>query len=293
LGWIFGGLWTIGWICAVCFAASIAKDLRVYDRTNAIEVPVTTTANKLTVKVTEPEIRYSGNIWWVHDNDNVGWDITDNTMKYNNVKVRVDKSEDSFYHIKYYKYSAGRSLADVQERAAQTGFNIAAEDSVLNLGSGLTINRSSKFRGQGVIVEIQVPVGKKIRFDESLENAYNPWVVRRSSDYRSWNRHDRIDWDYDDYFDWNVDQDYVMTSDGKLKKPEDVILDKKGVRELKTSTDSLKQKIEEREKQNERDRQKLEEMENKNDTQESTTRVQKKNKEVYNFIAMPFVPLVI
>jgi hypothetical protein len=84
-----------------------------------------------------------------------------------------------------------------------------------------------------------------------------------------------------------------MTSDGKLKKPEDVVLDKKGVRELKSSTDSLKQKIEEREKQNERDRQKLEEMENKNDTQESTTKVQQKNKEAYNFIAMPFVPLVI
>lgn len=293
LGWTFGGLWTIGWICAVCFAASIAKDVRVYDRTNAIDVPVTTSANELIVKVNEPEIRYSGNIYWIHD-DNAGWDITDNTMKYNNVKIRVDKSDDSSYHVKYYKYSAGKSLADVQARAAQTGFNISSQDSILNLGSGLTINSSSKFRGQGVIVEIEVPVGKKIRFDESLENAYSPWVVRRTATYRNWGTpRYRIDWDYDEYFSWDVNQDYVMTSDGKLKKPEEVIKDKKGVRELKTSADSLRQRIEEREKQNERDRQKLDEMQENANSQESTTKAQTKKEQPYTFVAMPFVPLVI
>ena len=293
LGWIFGGLWTIGWICAVCFAASIAKDLRVYDRTNAIEVPVTTSMNKMTVKVNEPEIRYSGNVWWIQ-NDNAGWDISDNTMKYNNVKIRTAKSDDSFYHVKYYKYSAGRNLADVQNRASQTVFNIGAEDSILNLGSGLTINSNSKFRGQGVIVEIQIPVGKKIRFDETLEFAYSPWVIRRSNQYRNWDgpRY-RVDWDNDDYFDWNVNQDYIMTSDGKLMKPDEVILDQKGVKELKSNADSLKMKIEEREKQNEKDRQRLEEMQNR-DTEQNTTKVKaKEDKETFTLITMPFVPLVI
>jgi phage shock protein PspC (stress-responsive transcriptional regulator) len=293
LGWIFGGLWTIGWICAVCFAASIAKDLRVYDRTNAIDVPVPTAINRLNVKVTEPQIRYSGNVWWIHD-DNAGWDITDNTMKYNNVKIRVEKSDDSSYHVKYYKYSAGRSLADVQERAAQTGFTISAEDSTLNLGSGLTINSSSKFRGQGVIVEVQVPVGKKIRFDETVEDAYSPWVIRKSArEYRNWGgpRY-RIDWDYDEYLNWDVNQDYVMTSDGKLKKPEDVINDNRGVRELKSSADSIRQEIEKREKQIEKDRRRLQEIEEKNDTQ-STTKTKLKKEMPYKLVAIPFVPLVI
>ncbi|MGZ3858502.1 MAG: PspC domain-containing protein [Flavisolibacter sp.] len=293
LGWTFGGLWTIGWVCAICFAASIAKDLRVYDRTNAIDVPVSTTARKLSVNVNEPEIRYSGNVWWIHS-DNTGWDISDNTMKYNNVKVRVDKSEDSSYHVRYYKYSFGRSLADVQERAGQTGFHISAQDSVLNLGSGLTITSNSKFRGQGVIVEILVPVGKMIRFDESLENAYSPWVVRRSVNYRNWGgpRY-RIDWDYDDYFNWDINQDYIMTTEGKLKKPEEVIMEKQSVRELKSSSDSLKQKIEEREKQNEKDRKQLEELDRQKNSPESTTQVTQKKREANRLIVMPFVPLVI
>jgi hypothetical protein len=249
--------------------------------------------NKLTVKVNEPEIRYSGNVWWIHD-DNAGWDISDNTMKYNNIKIRLEKSDDSAYHVKYYKYSAGRNLADVQNRASQTIFNIAAQDSTLNLGSGLTINSSSKFRGQGVIVEVQIPVGKKIRFDETLENAYSPWVVRRSVQYRNWGgpRY-RVDWDNDDYFDWNVNQDYIMTSDGKLRKPEEVILDQKGVRDIKTSADSLKMKIEERERQNEKDRQRLEQIQDSG-TEQNTTKVKaKEDKETFTLITMPFVPLVI
>jgi phage shock protein PspC (stress-responsive transcriptional regulator) len=294
LGWTFGGLWLIGWICAISFAASIAKDLRMYDRTDAIEVPMATTPNKLTVRVNEPEIRYSGNVWWIHSDD-AGWDITESTMKYNNVKVRVDKSDDSSYHVKFYKYSAGRSLADVQNRAGQTGFNIAVQDSTLNLGSGITINQASKFRGQGVIVEIQVPVGKKIRFDESLRDAYNPWVVRRASrDYRGWNSpRYRIDWDYDEYSGWDYNQDYIMTSDGKLKKPEEVVKDKKGVHELKSSADSLQHQIEEREKQNERDRQRLEELQQQRDSESTTQAQHQKAEEPYQIIAMPFVPLVI
>ena len=249
--------------------------------------------NKLTLKVNEPEIRYSGNVWWIQ-NDNAGWDISENTMKYNNVKIRMDKSEDSFFHVKYYKYSAGRNLADVQNRAAQTMFNIDVVDSTLNLGSGLTINSASKFRGQGVIVEIQVPVGKKVRFDESLENAYSAWVVRRSVQYRNWGgpRY-RIDWDNDEYLNWEVNQDYVMTSEGKLMKPDELLQQQKESKGSKNNADSLKKKIEEREQQNEKDRQRLEEMQN-SDTEQNTTKAKtKEDKETFTLVTMPFVPLVI
>ncbi|HEX2606597.1 MAG TPA: PspC domain-containing protein [Flavisolibacter sp.] len=296
LGWIFGGLWTIGWFCAVSFAASMAKDLRVYDRTNAIEVPVNSAGiNKMTLQVNEPEIRYSGNLWFIHD-DNAGWDINDNQMKYNNVKVRVGKSDDSAYHIRVYKYSAGRSLADVQERASQTGFSVSQVDSTLNLSSGLTIDQKSKFRGQAVLLEILVPVGRKVRFDESLIAAYNPWVIRKAnSNNRYWNRrYNQTDWDDDDYLDWKADQDYIMTAEGKLRKPEEVVIDNKGVRELKSNEDCLQLKIEEREKQLEEDKKKLEEIRIKRE-QESTT-IHKKGEldaQAFQPISSPFVPLII
>jgi phage shock protein PspC (stress-responsive transcriptional regulator) len=220
LGWIFGGLWVIGWICAITFAASIAKDLRVYDRTDPIEVPVSQPAKgKMLIRVNEPQVRYSGSLWWIHD-DNAGWDITDDTMKYNNVKIRVGKSDDSLYHVRIYKYSAGSNLSNAQNRAARTLFNVSSQDSILNLSSALSIDRDSKFRGQGVIVEIEMPKGKKINFDESVLDAYNPWVVRRSVKAgRYWSRRWQSDWDYDDYFNLQPDIDYVMGEDGVLFDP--------------------------------------------------------------------------
>ena len=261
LGWIFGGLWALGWLCAISFAISIARDVREYERISTTAGMVQPTGGKLIVNVNEPEIRYSGGFRWMR-HDDTGWDMSEDTLKYNNVKLRIDKSEDSLYHITMHKYSFGSSIRDAQNRAGKIVFNISAQDSIINMASGLRIDRNSKFRGQGVIMEIQVPVGKKIRFDESLIHAYNPWVVRRSgNENRYWNRryNYNIDWDYDEYFDWDADIDYVMTAEGKLadpNKPEKKAKDKVG---KKTNADSLRRVIDERERQNERDRKKLEE----------------------------------
>jgi cobalamin biosynthesis protein CobD/CbiB len=34
LGWVFGGLWVIGWVTMGLFAASISKDLREYEHSD-------------------------------------------------------------------------------------------------------------------------------------------------------------------------------------------------------------------------------------------------------------------
>jgi hypothetical protein len=238
---------------------SIARDLRDYERVSS-DIALTQPINgKLIVNVNEPEIHYNGGGFGWMRHDNTGWDITDDTLTYNNVKLRISKSEDSLYHAFTYKYSFGSTYKDAQARAERTIFNASAQDSVLHLGSGLRIDRNSKFRGQGVIVEIQVPVGKQIRFDESLADAYNPWVVRRASrESRYWRRNSyNIDWDYDDYFDWDENVDYVMGSDGRLIRADKAITDSNGVYEQKSDKNKLKE-LQEKEKKNERERQEIE-----------------------------------
>jgi hypothetical protein len=249
------------------------------------------------VNVNEPEIRYSRGFGWMR-HDNTGWDITEDTLKYNNVKLRISKSEDSSYHIYTNKYSFGSSIRDAQNRAERILFNASTQDSVLNLSSGLRIDRTSKFRGQGVIIEIQVPVGKKIRFDESLIHAYNPWVVRRAGReyHRSWGREYRynIDWDYDDYFDWDADVDYVMGTNGKLIKADKAVMDANGVHEKKSEKDRLKE-LEEKEKKNERERQEIEREKQKLQSQQpdsnSTGYKTKKDSDVASLDL--FTPLII
>jgi len=222
LGWIFGGLWTIGWVCAVAFAISVAKDLREYEKISQTTATVSPQISKMIVKVNEPAVRYGGNIWWIHD-DNTGWDISDNTMKYDNVKIRFRKSDDSSFHVILNKYSAGSSVRDAQDRAQKIVFNASVIDSVLNLSSGLAIDSRSKFRGQGVIVEIQIPVGKQVQFDRSVRRAYSYWVVRDFDDNYDRDYGNRYaakhDWDNDWHFDWDPDVTYTMNEKGQLVDP--------------------------------------------------------------------------
>ena len=220
LGWTFGGLWIIGWICLFFFGSSIARDVREYDRvTNEVQMQQPA-SGKIIVTVAEPEIRFDRSVWFM-EWDGKGFGLENDTMKYNNVKLRILKSEDSLYHTTVYKYSFGRNTTDITERANQTQFSIVSRDSLLEIGSGLKIPSGTKFRGQGIILEIQVPVNKKIRFDESVRYAYDPWVVRRYD--RDWGRRNayryRIDWDQDEYYNWDPNIDYVMTAEGKLIDP--------------------------------------------------------------------------
>jgi phage shock protein PspC (stress-responsive transcriptional regulator) len=290
LGWTFGGLWVIGWACAIMFAASIANDLKEYERVST-EIPVQQPGiSKLIVKVDEPEIRYSGGVGWMR-NDNTGWDISEDTLKYNNVKVRIEKSPDSLYHLTLYKYSAGKNEADAKRRAERIVFNAFTLDSFLYMSSGIGIDKESKFRGQGVIVEIQVPVGKMIRFDETVEDAYNPWIVRSYDrrGEREWRRHYRyrIDWDYDEYFDWDVNVDYVMTDEGKLVRSDKVVIDEKGTYEKKTDLDSLKIRIEEKERQIREDRERLRDLE-RNSQQQDGAAVTPDSNIIEDDVAMRF-----
>ena len=89
-----------------------------------------------------------------------------------NIKIRIEQSQDSNYHVGIKKYSHGRTIAEAEARAQKIGFNAAYKDSVLDLGSGIAIDRDSKFRAQQVIVVIEVPVNKKIRFDETINKLH-------------------------------------------------------------------------------------------------------------------------
>jgi len=254
---------------------------------------------KLLVKVDEPEIRYTGGFGWMR-HDNTGWDINDDTLKYNNVKLRVNKSEDSTYHVTVFKYSCGSDIRDAQMRADEIGFRSEVQDNILSIGSGLRIASSSKFRAQGVIVEVLVPVGKKIQFDESIIHAYNPWVVRKNERYyRDWRRNSTYtaEWDYDYSWSFDPDVEYVMTSEEKLVKTEKVVFDSTGVHEVKEEKDRLRD-LEEKERKNEKERQEIEREKNrlhlndkKNDS--SSTGYEKPKRKEQTKIYNAFSPLII
>ena len=109
------------------------------------------------------------------------------------------------------KLSRGNSPLQAEQTASQINFPIKQNDSILYLPKGFGISKESKFRNQQVLVVIEVPVGKAIRIDHSID--WYAWF-----NINSGRRGLNIDED-DDYFNyndysWRNDVWYVMTEKG-------------------------------------------------------------------------------
>ncbi|MGZ8558367.1 MAG: PspC domain-containing protein [Chitinophagaceae bacterium] len=217
LGWTFGFLWTIGWVAAILLVSSITKDFREYEHSDSAVAIAQPSFGKMIVAVSEPELEYTGRFDWIND-EGEGWDLSNDTLKLSTVKFNIKASADSAYHVSLKKYSFGRSEEEAMGRAEKINYAAYVRDSVLDLGSGYTIDKDSKFRGQQVEIEILVPVGKKIRFDESVNNKLNPADIRIKRSYRR-NRVVDVDIDVEnDYWQrFRSGVDYVMGIDGSLK----------------------------------------------------------------------------
>jgi hypothetical protein len=122
------------------------------------------------------------------------------------------------------------------------------------------------------MVEIKMPVGKRIYFDETLKDKLHPINIKMN-DRRRWNR-DRwrdgwngddwnMDWDEYNAFYWDSNVDYVMKENGELEKAGKIETTTPGIYEYKKNpaADSLKKQIEERERQLEQEKQRLKELE--------------------------------
>jgi len=95
-----------------------------------------------------------------------------------------------------------------------------------------------------VEVEIKVPVGRKIRFDESVTGKFHAVNIRVITGQRGWRR--------------QVNTDYVMTSGGELEEAAKFGNGSDGVYEYRGNpADSLRRQIEEKQKQIEKDKEQL------------------------------------
>ena len=208
LGWIFGGLWALGWVALILLITNIVRETSSFQKTTPIEIPISQPGNKMTIMVSQPVLEYTDRFWWA-DDDAQGWNIGEDSLRLSWVDFTPEKSPDSNYHILLVKQSWGRSKADALRRAAEIDYRVTSKDSVLDLGNGFAISKNSKFRGQTVELVIQVPVGKKLRFDESIARKLKHVEVR-TNDGRN---RGRID--FDDWFGYRTNVDYVMTDKGE------------------------------------------------------------------------------
>lgn len=265
LGYVFGGLWIVGWISVIMLISSVAKNFRDRDR---VEQPVAITqpANKkMLVTVTEPEVQYSGHYWWINS-DADGWDIDNDTLKLSTINLHIVKSNDSAYSVKVIRTSYGQSKRDAKDKAGKIYFNATYyRDSVLDLGSYMAIAKNDKFRAQEVEVVVSVPVGSKIRFDKSVETKFNPVNYRINKGRRGNRYNDDWDIDVDTDFDYASNVDYIMTESGlqrvdgkddpkyKYNNDDDIKEEKQTIEEQKEELRKKEEELKLREQQQQAD----------------------------------------
>jgi hypothetical protein len=130
--------------------------------------------------------------------------------------LTFNASKDAFYYVTIRRHSYGRTVEEARDRASKIQYAVSTRDSVLDLASGYAIDKDSKFRGQHVEIEILIPVGKKIRFDESINRKLNPVNINTRRRYYR-NRGINIEINDDYWRQFRTGVDYTMDIDGNLK----------------------------------------------------------------------------
>lgn len=291
LGWTFGSLWVIGWVSGILFAVSLAKDFREYEHT---DIPVTINQppkNRMIIAVSEPELENTGSFGWIDNDGEKGWALSEDTLKMSTVRFSINASKDSAYHVTMKKFSFGRTEEEAIIRAEKIQYSVYSRDSVLDLSNGYAIGKESKFRGQQVEIEILVPVGKKIRFDESVNDKLSSGGFRMRRSYRrSHNGIVDIRINEDNYMDrFPAGVDYVMGIDGVLKDAagKNIINDDYHYQE--NDSIELKRSIEQK-------KQELKELEERQKNQKSSTfkkiKMDDKNNDVAAGSSSPIISLL-
>jgi len=217
LGWIFGGLWVLGWVSVAMLGSSISRDFSdSYTHEDRLSMNAQPVNGRMLVTVSEPELVFNSSFWWT-EGDWDGWNVTSDTMRLSWVRFTVDKSTDADYHVIVNKVSQGRNGGEARRRAEKIQYKYSYKDSILDLGSGFAIDKDSKYRGQRIEIRIEIPVGKRIRFDETVRYKLNPMNVkiRRGNNWRN----NDVDFEFNNYrnFPWRSNVDYIMGENGELK----------------------------------------------------------------------------
>ncbi|HSB92254.1 MAG TPA: PspC domain-containing protein, partial [Flavitalea sp.] len=242
LGYVFGSLWVIGLITTLFLAGLIARSFRTRSAVSE-KVPFTLNgAQKLYVQTTNTNVGYYGSDWFGIDQDD-DWPIyglNQDTLLLKTVRVNIVKSSDSTFHLYKVKFGRGIDPSSARNIAEKIQFDIQQQDSAIILPRHFSISHGDKWRNQQVMIVIEMPVGKKIQMDNSL-NLYN-WFNINSDGRHGWNV--QFDGNWDNGSNWGTGTEYIMTNDG-LVKTEDLDQKelKKGVFKLKITDDGVDMEI--------------------------------------------------
>jgi hypothetical protein len=234
LGYAFMTLWVIGLFCIIVLGGMVMNNFQSRQHMEETFQLIQPSHGKLLIRANSDENRYGDTDEWfnIDMERNEAFHVLNNdSVLLRTVRVNVMKSDDSAFHVQLIKLSHGNSGANARELAGNIRFPIAQNDSVLTLPSGFTITPGEKFRNQQVLVQIYVPLGRRIQLGSAVKD-YNWFNIDPRRRHISWNdgRY-HYEWDEDidegSIYNWKSDVEYVMTPGGLVRTDRNTLEDQK------------------------------------------------------------------
>lgn len=224
LGYTFATLWIIGLFCFIGLAGMVINNFRTRQHVEE-DIKISQPAHgKLIVTATEGRNDYNDGDWWF-DGD---WEsrrffhnLSEDSLLLNTVRVNLLKSSDSDYHVQLVKFSHGNNSGVARELAGKVRFSVSQRDSILSLANGFAIIRGERFRNQQVLVNVSIPVGKRIFVNSNVDD-YRWFTINVNNRHIRWNKRYNDDWVDEDGWDtdnsnsysWTSNTEYIMTANG-------------------------------------------------------------------------------
>lgn len=230
ISYVLSILWVIGLVSFIFLIAGISKSFRSFASKREDVTIVQPSTGKLYITVANNNRADMYDDWFGVDFGGAV-NIDKDSLYLNTVRLNVVRSEDSLYHIHLIKMSRGRTKEQASELMEKINFPIVQQDSIIRLPEDFIVIAKDKWRNQRVLVVVEVPVGKKIKVDDRV-NDYNYFSIQMGRNH-GWNRDWERNWDNGMY--WEDNEDMIMTPDNlapadkKIKKSKRLSVNKNGV----------------------------------------------------------------
>ena len=141
--------------------------------------------------------------WFNRDNDGVR--MGENSMEVNGpIEVRVRRSDSNQFRCTQIVRAQGTSNMEAQENASQIQYMVSTSGNVLRIPTSYNISKGKKWRVQRIRLNIEVPEGKSIVFDDKIYRYSASDLDNYSDDNR------------ENYISREPDRVFRMTGDGLI-----------------------------------------------------------------------------
>lgn len=194
-------LWVVGIFSATMLGFKIAEKFSVESSAENVQALSVFSGDKLYVDMAVyPSDYYSFNRNFGPGSDSHNfpyYTINEDSLLFSNIKLQIVQSLDSLYNVRTISSSSGRDLKIARMNTGEFTYPIRQQNSLLFLPEFFSAPISQGFRLQGMIVEIAVPLGKKIEIDERLDD-YDNFTSNSSVRRKLKNSRNKkvLDWDY-------------------------------------------------------------------------------------------------